>query len=245
MEPVASSPFKTLVVPDSGSIEDGSPSGFNFNRILKQIRAGSEAISGEYLLVMRSDLELTSLRFVRRQKKAVGEGALLRERLVTTSVYFKTRYFSKGFRRSIPASFHPSDWIWFGLKDDVERMYRNLDAIPRESVTVGICPSKKFNPYENLYTFRFPSEMYFGLNIAEEIKRHCFLDYDVDDRVKWLQFCSENFVILPARKFSFKKNSAGHQKAVKFPFFEPSILFGTTTSRRLFFRKILSKVINL
>jgi hypothetical protein len=236
------SPFKTLVLPDPGVINDGSPNGFNFNRILTQLQHGSASVEGEYLLIMRADLELKSGNFIEKQRRKKNDDSILSERLVTTSIYFKTRHFSKGFRRSIPASFHPSDWIWFGLRDDVLKIYKGLEPVDAEIALSNSCSSGVQTPYRDLYAFRYPCEMLFGLNLSGYPKKHCFLDYTSDDREYWLRFCKSNLVILSPNRFSFYKLTEGHQAAVKYPFLEPTVILGTTNSIRLGIRGMAWKV---
>ena len=243
LEPIGDPVFNTLTIQDPGGIDDGSPGGFNFNRILSQVQQGTQNVSGRYLLIMRADLALTSGRFVTAQRRALGTEASFKERVVTTSIYFKTRHFNKGFRKWIPATMHPSDWIWFGLREDVERLFKGLEPLPEESAISNSCPNHDFNPYRGIYNFRFPSEMLFGMNLIGADRKHCFLDYDRTDRKTWLNFCRDNFVILPAKQFSFKKTTVGHQKAISKPLIEPTMLFATTNSRRLELLRILNKII--
>ena len=237
-----SSPYKKIAIEDPGNFEDGTRGGLNFNRMLLQMQRASAALSTDYILVMRSDLVITGTNFINLQKTPKLEGAILDERIVTTSIYFKTRHFSRHFKRSIPAAYHPSDWIWFGLKKDVERMYSGLVPLSQGEAVMEFCSNNNFNPYSDLYSFRFPTEMLFGLNLAGEKKKHCFLDYDRIDRNRWLVFCHSNLIILPARKFSFEKISGAHQRAIKFPFFEPTMVLSTINSRRLNFTMLLKRI---
>lgn len=235
--------IKTIKIDDPGPVFGDESQGMNFNRILMQLQIGSRMLQGEYLLVMRSDLQLTNMRFVRAQKRPIKTKSALSQRIVTTSIYFKTRHFSKGFRRSIPASYHLSDWIWFGQRSDVLRIFNQIPTEKSSSDKLFSCPNNTFNPYQDLYRFRFPTEMYFGLNLAGEVVKHCFLDYNSQDRKKWLKFCFDNLVILSASKFGFKKVTSGHRASVAFPFFEPTMLAATTNSRRLFFLMMIRKIL--
>jgi hypothetical protein len=234
--------INNLRIEDPGPVFGEDASGMNFNRVLIQLQKGSDILEGEYMLVMRADLQLINDRFIYGQKRRIKAPGLLSQRIVTTSVYFRSRHFSKGFRRSIPASFHPSDWIWFGLRSDVMKLFSDL--VPEKSLQnkSTYCLNRHSDRYLNLYSFRFPTEMYFGLNLAEEKFRHCYLDYNSHDRSRWLKFSYENLVILPARKFGFKKITPGHQKSIYFAFLEPTMIFATVNSKRLFalmlFRKI-------
>jgi hypothetical protein len=88
----------------------------NVNRQIASTRAGLLAATRPYAVKLRSDMRLTGDGFLDffGQYPARGDAwRIVKERVVTSTVY------ASNPRRGIPYCFHPSDWFFFGLREDV------------------------------------------------------------------------------------------------------------------------------
>lgn len=95
----------------------------NINRQIVSTCAGLQIVERPYAVKLRTDFELLGDRFLSyfgRFNARCDAGRIFRERVVASTI------FSINPRRFAPMPFHPSDWFFFGLTEDL----RNLWEIP-------------------------------------------------------------------------------------------------------------------
>lgn len=128
-------PLDTIVrSPDPGPVPMGPENvrATNVNRQLASTKAGLLASTRPFALKLRSDLTLTSLGFLDwwgMYRARHGDLRVVEERVLLPTVY------SRNPRRLYPHwTFHPSDWMAFGLTQDVQRLW-SAEPYDRERVT--------------------------------------------------------------------------------------------------------------
>jgi hypothetical protein len=88
----------------------------NVNRQIVSTREGLKRATRPYAIKVRSDILFTGtgfLEFFGKYSARCAEWSFLRERVINCSV------FAQNPRRHFPFPYHPSDWFFFGLRDDV------------------------------------------------------------------------------------------------------------------------------
>ncbi|MFZ5830272.1 MAG: WavE lipopolysaccharide synthesis family protein [Planctomycetota bacterium] len=92
----------------------------NCNRQITTTRAGLQRASGQLAMKLRSDMELTGaegLKHFGRYSKRCPEWHIFEERLLACTVY------SRNPRLSYCYPLHPSDWFFFGRREDMLRLW--------------------------------------------------------------------------------------------------------------------------
>lgn len=95
----------------------------NINRQIVSTSAGLKIVERPFAVKLRTDFELLGDRFLSyfgKYSARAAEARIFRERVVTSTI------FSINPRRFAAMPFHPSDWFFFGLTEDL----RNLWDIP-------------------------------------------------------------------------------------------------------------------
>jgi len=104
---------------DPGSIKTFSPKATNMNRQIYSTQQGLRAADRPYALKLRTDTELTSAAFLEYFDRfpARGEGVqIFQKRLVTWNLLTK-------FPLDGANLYHPSDMVFFGLREDVDLLW--------------------------------------------------------------------------------------------------------------------------
>ena len=92
----------------------------NCNREIVSTFAGIKLASRKYILKLRTDIILKNnniLRLCFEELKRDAFYSFTKNRIVVCSIY--SRLFAKKDNKIFPILFHPSDWIYFGLKEDI------------------------------------------------------------------------------------------------------------------------------
>lgn len=88
----------------------------NINRQIVSTKSGLQQAAKKFAMKIRSDMILKGngfLKYFGLYKKRADEWKILQERVLVCTI------FSKNPKRIFPFPFHPSDWFFFGLRDDV------------------------------------------------------------------------------------------------------------------------------
>jgi hypothetical protein len=212
-EDVSGLDFDVLV--QSISIDDGvkfsKTAIFSLNKQLISTQAGLNACDREYVLKIRSDLILKSANFLKyfdKYNARVDDYRILKSRVLNCSLLSRVRLGDKkSFSTHCP--FHPSDWIWFGLTEDI----KNIFYIPLDK------PSNatyfKRNDVERLSSdvcsdasHRFPPEQYFWLEFLKKNGYRFDLPHRIDDKRVFtndsMMTVVNNLVILDQYQWSFE-----------------------------------------
>ena len=141
------------------------PQPHNANRLIFSTREGLKKASRPYALKLRSDLVLTSdgfLDYFGRFAARSGEWKIARERVLACTIYSRDARFVK-------MPFHPSDWFYFGLKEDVLVIW-NVPLMPEPESTRWFETHPRPPEIRQSKTLlRFYAEQYLWLNY---LRRH-------------------------------------------------------------------------
>lgn len=153
---------------------------YNANRQIISTRAGLRAATKPYAVKLRSDMTLTGTGFLdyfRRYNARNEAWQVLRERVVTGTFY------ARNPRRRFAYPFHPSDWFYFGLREDVLNIW-DIPLAPEPEMPRWFDTHTR--PPEDTETwamYRYTVEQYIWLNFLRkhgEIKFEHKLDLSND-----------------------------------------------------------------
>ena len=187
----------------------------NQNRQLVSIQNGLEAVNRQYTLKLRTDLYLGSNKFLNyfyKFPKKNPKYKLFKERIIVPTVFSK-KYSTIN---KIPVLFHPSDWWYFGLTDDMNILFKDTPlAVDKNfySNAQYINPNK--NPYPKCSCKMFPEQYYFISAICRKFPDVHFQDWTEisDENIEKSNICMfNNFIFL--NYYSHKINSLKHPKVV-------------------------------
>lgn len=119
----------------------------NLNRQIVSTQNGIKKTSRKYVLKIRTDISLTGATFLKyfgKFKTRCESLNILKERVLTC------QYFT---RRPEVFPFHPGDWVYFGLKEDIENIW-NIPLAPEPETT------KWFYSHELLEQHKIPNSPY-------------------------------------------------------------------------------------
>jgi hypothetical protein len=111
---------------DPGAADCGNKPN-NMNRMILSTKSGFAKASRKYMLKLRSDLEIIGTGFLNEFKRAskfkrISKFKLFKKRILSYQMFslkFQNRHEGKIHFRP----FHMSDWCYFGLKDDLQKLY--------------------------------------------------------------------------------------------------------------------------
>jgi hypothetical protein len=132
------------------------PNLYNLNRQILSTREGLKAATRRYAAKLRSDLVLTGtgfLNYQQRYPRRDTELRIFRERVVNCTVY------AQNPRRHQPTPFHPGDWFFFGLRDDLLELWDiPLAPEPETSRWFAERPRPQPDRYPHLLHRFFPEQ---------------------------------------------------------------------------------------
>lgn len=175
----------------------------NLNRQLVSSMNGVRAAKRKYILKLRTDLILNGLGFLEYFDKfqASNPDFQLTKRKVVASCLYSIKHEKFGnFINKTP--FHVSDWFYFGLNEDIQKIYEiNVPEIKTFARYFENNRQEDNFPCEIAdRLWQYPSEMYITLSFAKqkfpEINiRHC-RDFSNMDMELSEKFIMNNFIIL-------------------------------------------------
>lgn len=135
----------------------------NMNRQILSTQSGLNAANKKYSLKLRSDILMESdafLKYFDKFSKRTDKYNLFEHKIITSS-YFSYKYF-KGIKEFMHTPFHVSDWIMFGLTDDVKKLFdvplADEPAFSQYYKNVPK-PDNRLNFFEDCY-WQYPPEQY-------------------------------------------------------------------------------------
>lgn len=152
----------------------------NLNRQLVSTQNGLKKVNRKYTMKFRTDFYLRGKDFlnyfdkfpVRDEKYSV-----FKHRVIVAAVY--SRLTSE---QGIPTPFHPSDFFFFGLTEDIKSYFEQTPLEKEENMTNYNYLYLEKKPYHiNTLTERYAPEQYFCLKF---LQRH-FSDIKFDDWTDW------------------------------------------------------------
>lgn len=181
----------------------------NLNRQLVSTQEGLKKATRSYAMKIRSDIILTSdkfLKYFNTYPKRDENYKLFKNKILTSTVCarFGFRDYAEGNRiKSVNIAFHPSDWWFFGLKEDLIT-YFDVDLVkePEFSSYYKLEENKdKFNPYIYMeeHNAKFAAEQYIA---SECFRKNCGIyiehggDISADIIEKSRKYMINNFIFL-------------------------------------------------
>jgi len=136
----------------------------NMNRQLLSTKEGLKYAHREYIMKLRADLILTSGKFLThftRYPARCDDYMLFKQKILTSMLVSRFDLNLKN-KSLVPIPFHPSDWWFFGLNEDIKTYFDT--ELPKEpefsSYFLQAENLDKKSPFRNCY-FKFCPEQYF------------------------------------------------------------------------------------
>lgn len=200
----------------------GKTSYNNINRQLFSTQEGLKKARRKYALKLRSDLILTSDKFLDyfdRFPKRIDDYRLFEKKILTAALYtrFTIRNGKPAKRVKIP--FHVSDWWLFGLREDVNKYFLDTPLVREPEFTNYFAlkgNERKKSPYGKV-RFKFAPEQYFGYECFKRNFAGIYMedaaDYSDELMEKSRKCLVNNFITLEfaqsgiyLNKYPFSKN---------------------------------------
>lgn len=129
----------------------------NCNRELVSTFEGLKLANRKYALKIRSDIvfinnKITKIKFLNRKREE--NYSYLKDRVLVCSVYSRVYGIHNGTGQKVPILFHPSDWLYFGLREDVFSLFNiPLTKEPEFSQWFKNRPQERYG-YKDAHPFR-------------------------------------------------------------------------------------------
>lgn len=205
---------------DPGGFQDAFAPHFtnNLSRQLVSTQAGIKTTGRKYVLKMRSDICFHSVRILnifsefpaRNQNYALFDGKII------SCAYFTKKYLMNG-KKVHPAPFHLSDWLSFGLRSDIEKLYAaDIPQEPKQSAYFATHPYRGAKRNLMGASHQYAPEQYILFHAVQksfpEIKFNDYMDFDRENIAFSEQVIANNFIVLPPKDLGFvclKKATGG------------------------------------
>ncbi|WP_304473454.1 WavE lipopolysaccharide synthesis family protein [uncultured Desulfovibrio sp.] len=227
---------KIIFNADPGAYKDTINKNFT-NNLLRHIvssLAGLMSCNTKYVLRMRSDLLLQSDDFIKYYNifDKRNSAYKLFEKRIITSTFFSKKFLS--YRKLIhPVPFHISDWIHFGLLEDLIEYYSS--TVPKEPEQSHYFDDKflGINKVNLLHSsHQYAPEQFLLSYLAYKkfnVKFDHYLDYNRYNILESEKIIANNFIIISPYQFKFycTKQRNGNDRYrlwSKYPFLIPSTL---------------------
>ena len=172
----------------------------NFNRQLISTRNGIEKVSNKYCLKLRSDLVLNNSNFLKywdEFDKQNEEFKIFKHRVICSSIY--SREYSCQSGTGLPTPFHPSDFWFFGLTDDLKDYFENCPIQTLNEAGNWAFKYPNRLPYDSML-WRFAPEQFFCINWVKKYYPNIQFDDWSDWNTENIEFSNKilynNFVFL-------------------------------------------------
>ena len=197
---------------DPGGYADPKLDGFTNNelRIVKSTKAGLAHLKREWTLKIRSDIFLKSVNFIDYIKKFPLRDeryAFLKKRVVVSSQFTKEYIYWNDLVQ--PTPFHVSDWMQFGLTEDIKTLNNVPD--PSEPVeSLYYLFNKKDELKEDLLkaSHRYAPEQYLFYNACKkyfpDVIFENYLDYNRQNIEESRQIILNNLIVMDPWMISYE-----------------------------------------
>ena len=163
----------------------------NVNRQLLSTQAGIKKSSRKYVLKIRTDFYLKNanfLLFFDCFPECESEFHFFKERVMVLSPYSREVSCENG----LPTPFHPSDFIFFGLREDLEAYFLETPLMSEKDMASCVYKNYKNAPYESC-TWKMSPEQYFCCNFFKK-----YVHFEFEDCTCWNKdniFLSKNLLM--------------------------------------------------
>ena len=188
----------------------------NGNRQLYSTQEGIKKASRKYILKLRTDLFLENANFLEywdKFSKFDDKYFVFKHKILSCTVYVREKFQTNAFL----TPFHPSDFWFFGLKEDLEDYFSK--TVFQNDVEAGSWSYKYPNKVTDArFYWQFPPEQYYCVAWA---KRH-FPEIAFDDLSDWNRVNFElskkilynNFIFLGYNQSGIMSSKQGHRKSL-------------------------------
>lgn len=210
---------KLILNKDPGAIPITKKIMNNMNRQLLSTQNGLKVAERKYVLKLRSDLILANTNFLKYFNKFLArtDDYKLFERKILTCTLL-TRHKIKHEKGFIDIPFHVSDWWFFGLRTDINTLFKDTPLVEEPYFTKYFEQDEhknKFNPFLGA-RFQFAPEQYFVYKCFERN----FKDIHMEDASDWNENTIEqskkviinNFIVLEHKQSGIFLNKYAYSK---------------------------------
>ena len=185
----------------------------NVNRQIVSTAAGIKLADRNYILKLRSDIKLKSDNFLKYYGKYLSKGidyCILDDRIVTCSFFARNP-------RTHESPFHPSDWVSFGNKSDLTRIW-NIPLIEETEQRwfLDRARPKAVKQYYKTLVSRYNTEQYLWIGFLRKHGYRVSADhmFDVNDRsiIETEMSFANNLVIISPAEFGIKFLKTFHEQ---------------------------------
>lgn len=197
----------------------------NLNRQLVSTQEGLKKATGKYAMKLRSDMILTSDKFLDYFDKFQARSDkynLFEHKILTSCLFSRLNLKSGKDQDRVPIPFHISDWWMFGLRDDLNKYFLDTQLIqePYFSKYFDLEENKhKKNPFSEIKC-RFTPEQYlcyscFRRNF-DDIYMEDAADVSEDIMQKSRECIANNFIILQYKQSGIYLSKYPYSRNEKF-----------------------------
>lgn len=215
---------------DPGAVKIGLASNItnNQNRQLVSTREGINKANRKYILKLRTDFVLHSVKFLEYWNKfSIRDEKynIFRHKIITSSVF--SREYSDDKRK--PILFHPSDFFLFGLAEDLKDYFKNTRLATDDELGNWQCLYPNKIPYPEA-NYRYAPEQFFLLSYV----KHFFPDINFDDWSDWNESNQKMSKNILYNNFIFLnyKQSGIYSEKFSFELKNPDKIFGLISFKR-------------
>lgn len=173
----------------------------NVNRQIYSTVKGIQASTRNYVLKIRTDIELKGIGFLEefeKDYKRTEELSYFKKRLLICNYYSRNP-------RIIDTPFHYSDWMAFGLKEDVQKYYDVALQSEEEAQWFKTRDNRSYF-YRN-YLCRYGAEQHIGIQgitKLRKIKCDCYYDNSKENIFLSEMYLVNNFILFDASKTTIR-----------------------------------------
>ncbi|OLA74638.1 MAG: hypothetical protein BHW62_03155 [Acinetobacter sp. CAG:196_36_41] len=197
----------------------------NINRQLLSTQAGLEKASRRYAMKVRSDLILTSDRFLDYFDKfqaRTDNYTLFNRKIIVPALFTRFNIKCDNLYERVKIPFHVSDWWLFGLRGDLNTYFSNTKLAEEPYFTEYF--TKEENKHKNTpygkTKFKFSPEQYFGYSCFARNFKDIYMedaaDYSDELMEKFRECLVNNFIVLEFAQSGIYLNKYPYSKNEKF-----------------------------
>ncbi len=213
---------KIVLNQDPGGIvidtHKGRPIYNNTNRMIYSTNQGLQVVDTPYVLKLRTDIILQDADFLRywnMYPKRQDKFQLFEHRVL--NYYLFAPQFNWRLCRRIPTLFHPSDWMFFGLTQDVKRLF-DIPLQPDPEYALWWAhhpkPIQQIDPWPGAIFRLSPEQYLFYQALHKKFPEITFDNYfDITREKEQISrmVMANNFVILDYRQWHIKMPKYQHR----------------------------------
>ena len=180
----------------------------NVNRIIKTVQAGIEKVQTKYCLRLRTDLILKNKNFLNYWNKYPDRDSnftIFKHRILNSSTFAQFAHVMKKDIQLLP--FHMSDWIHFGLTEDIKLLYScPFQDIEASSQYWYKHVRAQYEPFVDS-GWQYPPETYVLYSLVKKkFPNISFKDsdsYNCENMIFSNKIIANNFVMIDDNEFSY------------------------------------------